>query len=246
MRQRTIIRSNTSRGPSAGKSFSCLAIERGTHGHQKRLRHRCNSPFSPEGSIGKKGLFDEEGPGSHEDWLEALWFGFSAAVRRQGRLESGRINMPGSWDVTRHNNNKNLSVPFPAVAGPMRPSRSFGSREIPRDYDHGSVFTNHSTARGEQSAPSAPSAPSSAPYDRYSSLLLLCPLFFSLSLSLSFSLPPSASASASPSPSLSVSFSPSRPPVLARCRELFHLRCTPAQLANKLRPVASFRLSEDT
>ena len=154
--------------------------------------------------------------------------------------------MPGSWDVTRHNNNKNLSVPFPAVAGPMRPSRSFGSREIPRDYDHGSVFTNHSTARGEQSAPSAPSAPSSAPYDRYSSLLLLCPLFFSLSLSLSFSLPPSASASASPSPSLSVSFSPSRPPVLARCRELFHLRCTPAQLANKLRPVASFRLSEDT
>ena len=115
----------------------------------------------------KKDAFDEEGPTREprRDWLlpEALWFGFSAAVRRQGRLESGRINMPGSWDVTPHNNNKNLSVPFPTAAGPMRPSRSLGSRRSHVITSTGSVFTNHSAALRGESAPSVPSFPSAAP-----------------------------------------------------------------------------------
>lgn len=130
--------------------------------------------------------------------------------------------MPGSWDVTPHNNNKNLSVPFPPQRAPIRPSRSLGSPEIPRDYDRGSVFTNHSDRF--ETSPSAPPTP-------YTDI------------------PPRLSASFLPS------FLPSKRErkreerglrSLPRCRELFHLRCAPAQLANKLRPVASFRLSEDT
>lgn len=76
--------------------------------------------------------------------------------------------MPGSWDVTPHNNNKNPSARLRPAARHIMSSRSLGRDsapgEIPRDYSRGSVFTNHSgrcwrvsgsSSREEERAPSS-------------------------------------------------------------------------------------------
>jgi len=103
--------------------------------------------------------------------------------RIQGRLESGRINMPGSWDVTPHNNNKNPSARLRPAARRITSSPSLGRDSAGRSHvitaaGASSQITRAAAADSfERSArsfrsPSSPASPSTTSID----LPSVCPI----------------------------------------------------------------------